>query len=109
MLSEEVKPMYPNSTRWVIKTLHRTYGQELSPQEYEEQSWSNDLAIASHLVWMCRKIRKMSDADKAGRWIGWVFGCMQFRLKLMSNSTARDQARADSDLIKAGRSRPAPQ
>ncbi|OGD63132.1 hypothetical protein A2215_01545 [Candidatus Berkelbacteria bacterium RIFOXYA2_FULL_43_10] len=100
--------MYPHSTGWVIDSLYRAFGPSLAPAEYEETFWRDDIAIASHLVWMCRKVQSMTDRDKAGRWIGWVFASMQFRLKLMDNSRARDAARADAQLIKTGRSRPVP-
>ena len=93
--------MYPNSTCWVIDVLYRQFGPALLPSEYDEEEWGCGVAIASHLLWMCRIIQTMTDYDKAGRWIGWVFATMQFRLNLMSNADARDAARKDAQLIKS--------
>jgi len=80
----------------MIKLLEKKYGAKLKPSEYNEDLWGDDTIFASYLVWMCQEIQGMTDSDKAGRWIGWVFGAMQFRLRLMNNAEARDAAREDA-------------
>lgn len=90
---------YPNSTSWIKQALEQAFGEKLTPAEYPEEEWNDDLRLASHLYWMCQQVIEMEDASKASRWIGWVYACMQFRLNLMSNQQARDLARSDKDLL----------
>lgn len=59
----------------------------------------SDAVFSSHLRWMCDQIEKMdqdsvSEAVKAGRWIGWVLAHVEM-MQLWHNNQSRNLIRID--------------
>ncbi len=59
-----------------------------------------DTDMPSYLLWMIGKMRtfditSLKDALKAGRWLGWIWGVIEYELKLWNNARSREITRVD--------------
>ncbi len=90
---------YPATLRTVKSRIKEFYPQ-LKAKEYSGLSPDPlPYMVAAHILWMCDKIEAMpetiSDATKAGRWIGWVLRAVERDLGFWDNNTSRVLIRED--------------
>lgn len=89
-----MKTYYPHS----LETLEREIKGRFSAAKPDEHVIDTDMP--SYLLWMIERMRtfditSQKDALKAARWLGWMWGVVEYDLKLWNNARTREITRVD--------------